>query len=934
MALTAAPPAAPDITPVTIEEEMKRSYLDYAMSVIVARALPDVRDGLKPVHRRILYSMKMNGNEWNRGYRKSARIVGDVIGKYHPHGELAIYDAMVRMAQDFAMRLPLIDGQGNFGSMDGDPPAAYRYTEARLARVADTLLDDLDNDTVEFQPNYDDTEQEPKVLPAGFPNLLVNGGSGIAVGMATNIPPHNLGEVIDACCAYLADPAIPTDELMQYVPAPDFPTGGIIMGRAGTHAAYTTGRGAVVTRAKSHIEEVRKERDAIVFTELPYQVNKAKLIERIAETVREKLIEGISDLRDESDREGLRVVIELKRDAEPDIVLNQLYRHTALQTSFGVNMLALNGGRPELLTLREIIAAFVTFREEVITRRTSHLLGKARDRAHLLLGLSIAVANLDEIIALIRNAPDPATARAGLVDRAWPAADVAPLVELVGEPGREVAADGTYRLSDEQARAILDLRLQRLTGLERDKIAEELRGLITEIAGYLEILRSRARLIGVLRGELLEIKERFATPRRTAIEDVEFEADIEALIQREAMVVTVSHAGYIKRVPLSTYRAQRRGGRGRAGMAIRDEDFLSQVFVASTHAPVLFFTSSGRVYKLKVHRLPLGTPQSRGRPMINLLPNLVAGERISTVMPLPEEEDTWADLTVMFATANGYVRRNALSDFGDVRANGKIGMKFEGEDSDDRLIAVATCTEADDVLLATRNGKAIRFQVKYEEDGKGVRVFTGRSSVGVRGIRLLGDDMVISMSIIRHEEVTPEVRDAYLKLANERRRVNGDEDDGAEQAEVDEGAAADEAAISEDQYADLAAREEFLLSVTEKGFGVRSSAYGYRITGRGGQGINNMDLSRRGDAIVAVFPVGQNDQIMLVTDGGMVIRCPVGDIRIARRGSAGVVIFKVGEGERVVSVARLPEESEENGNIEPDAAGEAPDDRQTNEGGT
>jgi len=934
LALTAAPPAAPDITPVTIEEEMKRSYLDYAMSVIVARALPDVRDGLKPVHRRILYSMKMNGNEWNRGYRKSARIVGDVIGKYHPHGELAIYDAMVRMAQDFAMRLPLIDGQGNFGSMDGDPPAAYRYTEARLARVADTLLDDLDNDTVEFQPNYDDTEQEPKVLPAGFPNLLVNGGSGIAVGMATNIPPHNLGEVIDACCAYLADPAIPTDELMQYVPAPDFPTGGIIMGRAGTHAAYTTGRGAVVTRAKSHIEEVRKERDAIVFTELPYQVNKAKLIERIAETVREKLIEGISDLRDESDREGLRVVIELKRDAEPDIVLNQLYRHTALQTSFGVNMLALNGGRPELLTLREIIAAFVTFREEVITRRTSHLLGKARDRAHLLLGLSIAVANLDEIIALIRNAPDPATARAGLVDRAWPAADVAPLVELVGEPGREVAADGTYRLSDEQARAILDLRLQRLTGLERDKIAEELRGLITEIAGYLEILRSRARLSEVMRGELLEIKERFATPRRTAIEDVEFEADIEALIQREAMVVTVSHAGYIKRVPLSTYRAQRRGGRGRAGMAIRDEDFLSQVFVASTHAPVLFFTSSGRVYKLKVHRLPLGTPQSRGRPMINLLPNLVAGERISTVMPLPEEEDTWADLTVMFATANGYVRRNALSDFGDVRANGKIGMKFEGEDSDDRLIAVATCTEADDVLLATRNGKAIRFQVKYEEDGKGVRVFTGRSSVGVRGIRLLGDDMVISMSIIRHEEVTPEVRDAYLKLANERRRVNGDEDDGAEQAEVDEGAAADEAAISEDQYADLAAREEFLLSVTEKGFGVRSSAYGYRITGRGGQGINNMDLSRRGDAIVAVFPVGQNDQIMLVTDGGMVIRCPVGDIRIARRGSAGVVIFKVGEGERVVSVARLPEESEENGNTEPDAAGEAPDDRQTNEGGT
>jgi DNA gyrase subunit A len=932
LAVSSAPPSAPDITPVTIEEEMKRSYLDYAMSVIVARALPDVRDGLKPVHRRILYSMKVNGNEWNRGYRKSARIVGDVIGKYHPHGELAIYDAMVRMAQDFAMRLPLIDGQGNFGSMDGDPPAAYRYTEARLARVADTLLDDLDKDTVEFQPNYDETEREPKVLPAGFPNILVNGGSGIAVGMATNIPPHNLGEVIDACCAYLDNPAITIDELMQYVPAPDFPTGGIIMGRAGTHAAYRTGRGAVVIRGKTHVEEIRKDREAIVFTELPYQVNKAKLVERIAETVREKLIEGISDLRDESDRDGLRVVVELKRDAEPDIVLNQLHRHTALQTSFGVNMLALNGGRPEQLTLREIIVAFIAFREEVITRRTSHLLGKARDRAHVLLGLSVAVANLDEVIALIRNAPDPATARAGLVGRAWPAADVAPLVALVGEPGREVAADGTYRLSEEQARAILDLRLQRLTGLEREKIAEELRGLITEIAGYLEILRSRVRLFEVLRGELLDIKERFATPRRTAIEDVEFEADIEALIQREAMVVTVSHAGYIKRVPLSTYRAQRRGGRGRAGMAIREEDFLSEVFVASTLAPVLFFTSSGRVYKLKVYRLPLGTPQSRGRPMVNLLPNLAPGETISTIMPLPEDEESWGDFTVMFATANGYVRRNALSDFGDVRANGKIAMKFEGEDADDRLIAVATCTDADDVLLATRNGKAIRFQIRYEEDGKGVRVFTGRSSVGVRGIKLLGDDQVISMSIVRHEGIAPDLRDAYLKLAGERRRVNGDEDEGTEQPEPEEGEASSEAAISEQQFADLAAREQFVLSVTEKGFGVRSSAYGYRITGRGGQGINNMDLTRRRDAIVAVFPVGQNDQIMLVTDAGMVIRCPVNDIRIVRRGGVGVVIFKVGDGERVVSVARLPEESYENGAAdEPD---DAPDDQQSTEGDT
>ena len=915
----APPPAGPDISSITIEEEMRRSYLDYAMSVIVARALPDVRDGLKPVHRRILYSMQVNGNAWNRGYRKSARIVGDVIGKYHPHGELAIYDAMVRMAQDFSMRLPLIDGQGNFGSMDGDSPAAYRYTEARLARVADSLLDDLDKDTVDFQPNYDETEEEPKVLPAGFPNLLVNGAQGIAVGMATNIPPHNLGEVIDACCAYLDNRAITIEELMEFVPAPDFPTGGIIIGRAGSHAAYKTGRGAVVLRARSHIEEIRKERDAIVFTEMPYQVNKAKLQERIAECVREKLVEGISDMRDESDRDGVRLVVELKRDADPDIVLNQLYRHTALQTSFGVNMLALNGGRPEQMTLRDVIVAFVDFREEVITRRTTHLLNKARQRAHILIGLLVAVANIDAVIALIRAAADPATARAGLMERRWPAGDIGPLVALVGEEGSGLGADDAYQLSDEQARAILDLRLQRLTGLEREKIADELRELVSEISAHLEILRSRARLIEVLRGEILAIKAQFANPRRTTIEDVEFEADIEALIQREDMVVTVSHSGYIKRVPLSTYRAQRRGGRGRAGMAIREEDFLNEVFVASTLAPVLFFTSSGRVYKLKVYRLPLGTPQARGRPMVNLLPNLLEGETISTVMPLPEDEESWADLTVMFATANGYVRRNALSDFGDVRSNGKIAMKFEGEDADDRLIAVATCGDADDVLLATRNGKAIRFQVKYDEDGKGVRVFTGRSSVGVRGIRLLGDDQVISMSILRHEEIHPEIRDAYLKAASERRRQNGDEaetnSNGELPAEPDEADAEiiDSYVLTDEAFQRLAEREEFVLSVTEKGFGVRSSAYAYRITGRGGQGINNMDLTRRSDAVVAVFPVGHNDQIMLVTDAGMVIRCPVNDIRIVRRGGVGVVIFKVGDGERVVSVARLPEVADVNG---------------------
>jgi DNA gyrase subunit A len=917
LAVTAVPPGqppiGPDITQITIEEEMRRSYLDYAMSVIVARALPDVRDGLKPVHRRILYSMQINGNLWNRAYRKSARITGDVMGKYHPHGSQAIYEAMARLAQSFSMRLPLIDGQGNFGS-DSDPPAAERYTEARLARVAESLLDDLDKDTVDFQPNYDDTEQEPKVLPAGFPNLLVNGAQGIAVGMATNIPPHNLGEVIDACCAYLDNRGITVEELMEHVPAPDFPTGGIIIGRAGTHAAYRTGRGAIVLRARSHIEEVRKERDAIVFTEMPYQVNGETLQKRIAECAREKLVEGIADLRDETDRDGVRLVVELKRDADPDVVLNQLYRHTALQTSFGVNMLAINGGRPEQMSLRDIIVAFVAFREEVITRRTTFLLNKARERAHILVGLLIAVANIDEIIALIRAAADPAEAREGLMGRRWPIHDLGPLLALVGDERAETPAgapDAGYQLSDAQARAILDLRLQRLTGLERDRISEEMEGLVKDIAGYLEILRSPERLIEVLRGELVAIKEQFANPRRTQIEDVEFEADIEALIQREDMVVTVSHAGYIKRVPLSTFRAQNRGGKGRAGMALREEDFLSQVFVASTLDPVLFFTSSGRVYKLKVYRLPLGTPQARGRPMINLLPNLAEGETISTVMPLPEDEESWAALTVMFATAAGYVRRNALSDFVDVRANGKIAMKFEGEDADDRLIAVAPSSDDDDVFLATRDGKAIRFQVRYEEGTNlGVRIFTGRSSVGVRGIRLLGDDEVISMSILRHAEISPAMRKAYFK----RRRQNGEEAEAPVPEDIESDI--EEVTLTDEQFADLVDREQFLLSVTEKGYGVRSSAYDYRITGRGGQGVNNMDLSRRGDSVVAAFSVGDSDQIMLVTNGGMVIRCPVNDIRIVGRGSAGVVVFKVGEGERVVSVARLPDVAEENGEDE------------------
>ena len=919
MATEPPAPAPLDIAPVTIEEEMKRSYLDYAMSVIVSRALPDVRDGLKPVHRRILHAMKENGFDWNRGFRKSARVVGDVIGKYHPHGNDPVYEAMVRMAQDFSMRLALIDGQGNFGSMDGDPPAAMRYTEARLSRAADALLDDLDKETVDFQPNYDGENLEPTVLPAKFPNLLVNGASGIAVGMATNIPTHNLSEVIDACRAYVANPDVTIDELMELVPGPDFPTGGIILGRVGIRAAYHTGRGSIVMRGRTHIEELRKDREAIIVTEVPYQVNKARMVERIAEVVNEKLIDGISDLRDESDRDGVRVVIELKRDAMSEIVLNQLYRYTPLQTSFGVNMLALDGGRPVMMNLKQVIAAFVRFREEVITRRTSFLLRKARERAHVLLGLAIAVANIDAVIDLIRRAKDPVSAREALRSRAWPLGAVKPLIERIEEKGRGgIQADGTaYRLSDEQAKAILDLRLQRLTGLERDKIEEEINGLISEIGGFLEILGSRKKLLEVLEGELVAVKEQFATPRKTAIEDLEFETDIEDLIQREDMVVTVSHGGYIKRVPLSTYRAQRRGGRGRAGMSIREEDFVSEVFVASTHASVLFFTASGRVYKLKVYRLPEGTPQARGKAMVNLLPNLAPNESISAVLPLPEDEASWGNYSVMFATARGNARRNALSDFGNVMANGKMAMKFEGEDAEDRLIAVATCTAKDDVLLATRLGKAIRFPV---DD---VRIFTGRSSVGVRGIKLAQGDSVISMTILRHEEVAPETRDAYMRLAGKRRRQMGAESDAAAATAVvePEGEAETGGTIDEAEFDALAKREEFLLSITEKGFGVRSSAYDYRITGRGGQGIENMDLSKRNDAIVAVFPVHHRDQVMLVSNAGTVIRLPVNDIRIARRRTQGVVVFKPGEGERVVSAARLGETGEENGNGENGASG-------------
>ncbi len=882
---------------VTIEEEMKRSYLDYAMSVIVSRALPDVRDGLKPVHRRILFAMKEGGYTSDKPYKKSARIVGDVIGSYHPHGDQSIYDAMVRMAQDFSMRLELVDGQGNFGSMDGDPPAAYRYTEARLTKAAESMLADIDKETVDFQPNYDNTEREPTVVPATFPNLLVNGAGGIAVGMATNIPPHNLREVIDACLAYIEDPAISIDGLMEHVTAPDFPTGAIILGRSGVRAAYHTGRGSIVMRARTHIEDIGKDRQSIVATEIPYQVNKARLLQRIAEVTREKLVEGISDLRDESDRDGVRVVIELRRDAMVEVVLAQLFRHTPLQTSFGVNALALNLGQPQQMSLKDVIAAFIGFREQVITRRTAFELRRARERAHVLAGLLVAINNIDPIIELIRSAPDPAAAREALTGRDWPAGDVEPFIQLIDDPGHEVI-DGMYRLSEVQARAILDLRLQRLTGLERDRLTGETEDLASKIKDFIEILQSRTRLLDVMCGELRDVRERFGDDRRTTIEEAEFEHDIEDLIQREDMVITVTHGGYIKRVPLSTYRAQRRGGKGRAGMSTREEDFVSQVFVASTHAPVLFFSSRGMVYQMKVYRLPEGSPQARGKAMVNLLP-LESGETITTVMPLPEDEESWGELNVMFATTGGNVRRNRLSDFVNIKANGKIAMKLGDAD---RLVGVNTCTEDDDVLLSSRGGMCIRFPVT------GVRVFSGRTSTGVRGIKLDSDDEVISMTVLRHAEIDMEVRDDYLRAAAALRRA-GDEEGEAEPAPAE---------LPPAKFAELAENEQFILTVTEKGYGKRSSAYEYRITGRGGKGIANIEVAERNGLVVAAFPVEPADQIMLVTDKGQLIRCPVDDIRIAGRKTQGVTLFRVEEDERVVSVAHLPDDEDDDN--EPAAA--------------
>ena len=891
-----------DVRPVSITEEMKKSYLDYAMSVIVARALPDARDGLKPVHRRILYSMHENGYEWNKPYRKSARVVGDVIGKYHPHGDQAVYDALVRMAQDFSMRLPLIDGQGNFGSVDGDAPAAMRYTEVRLQRVAGSLVDDLDKDTVDFQANYDNSEREPLVLPAKFPNLLVNGAGGIAVGMATNIPPHNLGEVIDACMALIDNPGLSIDELIAIVPGPDFPTGGIILGHAGIRAAYHLGRGSIVMRGKMEFETLRGEREAIVFSEIPYQVNKAHLVERIGELVRDKKIEGVAALRDESDRDGYRVVVELRRDAVPDVVLNQLYRFTALQSSFGANMVALEAGRPQLMNLKDLLISFIGFREEVVYRRTKHLLGKARDRAHILVGLAIAVANIDEVIRLIRAAKDANEARDELMNRDWPARDVATMVTLIDDPRHSVSPAGTTRLSAEQAKAILDLRLQRLTALGRDEIKAELDKLAAEIADYLDILRSRARIQTIVKDELSKIKNEFSTPRRTVIIDQEGEMEDEDLIQREDMVVTVSHAGYVKRVPLSTYRAQRRGGKGRAGMQTREEDFVTRLFVASTHAPVLFFSSRGKVYKEKVWRLPQAAPQARGKALINILP-LEQGEAITTIMPLPEDEKSWDKLDVMFATTRGTVRRNKLSDFSDVRRSGIIAMKL---DDGDAIVDVQICTENDDVLLTSATGQCIRFAVND------VRVFSGRTSMGVRGINLADGDKLISLSMLRHIEATAEERAAYLKRANAvRRGTTGDAEEGVNTADTEEAEGAIE--LGEMRYVEMSANEQFVLTISEKGFGKRTSSYEYRITNRGGKGIVAMAVTEKNGRIVASFPVEETDQIMLVTDGGQLIRCPVDGIRIAGRATQGVIVFNTAEGERVASVERLSEESDENG---------------------
>ncbi|MDG1436313.1 MAG: DNA topoisomerase (ATP-hydrolyzing) subunit A [Rickettsiaceae bacterium] len=884
--------------PISIEDEMKSSYMDYAMSVIVSRAIPDARDGLKPVHRRILYSMHEGGYFSSKPHKKSARIVGDVIGKYHPHGDTAVYDSLVRMAQSFSLRVPLVDGQGNFGSMDGDSAAAMRYTESRLAKVSHTILEDIDKETVDFAPNYDGSESEPTVLPARFPNLLVNGTGGIAVGMATNIPPHNLGEVIDAACAYVDNNDIELTELISYVKGPDFPTGGIILCDSGIQSAYLTGRGIIAFRGRCVIED-NNGRDSIVITEMPYMVNKAKLVEKIADLVREKRVEGISDLRDESNKDGVRVVVEIKRDAVADVVLNQLYTYTQLQTSFGVIMLALDEGMPKVMNLKEVVSSFVRFREVVITKRTIFLLNKARDKAHVLLGVRIAVNNIDEVIRIIRAAPNPVTAKEQLMQKAWDCKSIIDLIKLVDDKAN-INEDGTIHLSEIQAKSILEMRLQRLTAIEKDKLENDLADLTEEIKELVGILSSRDVLLSLLKAEMIEVREEFATPRKTEIIEGNFNQDIEDLIQKEEMVVTVTHSGYIKRVPLATYKAQKRGGKGRSGLSMRDEDITTNLFVGNTHTPLLFFSNLGQVYSLKLYKLPLGNPQSKGRPIVNILP-LGKGEVITNVMPMPENQDEWDNMHIMFATAKGNIRRNDLSDFKKIQSNGKIAIRM---DEDDSLVNVMTCNEDENVLLASRLGKAIRFPVNA------IRVFKSRTSDGVRGMKLAKGDKVISMTILKGIKYTSEEREAYLSIPFDNRLeiASGNHEFEPKDFDVD---------LSKELIIDMAESEEFILTIAENGFGKRTSAYHYRITNRGGSGILNMVLSDKTGQVVASMPADMNDELMLITNNGKLIRCKLNSVRVTGRSTSGVILFKTEKNENVVSASLIAEsEDEEDANEE------------------
>ncbi len=883
---------------VTIEHELKTSYLDYAMSVIVSRAIPDLRDGLKPVHRRILYAMHETNNSHDKPYRKSSRPVAETMGKYHPHGDSAIYDALVRMAQDFSMSLVLLDGQGNFGSMDGDKAAAYRYTEVRMKKSAAALLDDIDKDTVDFQDNYDGKDREPTVLPARYPNMLVNGAGGIAVGMATNIPPHNLGEVIDATLALIDSPDLTSEELIDYIPAPDFPTGGIILGRTGARKAYTEGRGSVIVRAKTRIEEIRKDRWAIIIEEIPYQVNKSIMIDKIAEAARDKKIEGIAHVQDESDRNGVRVVVELKRDATAEVVLNQLFRFTPMQTYFGCNMLALNGGRPEQLTLRHFLSYFVDFREEVVARRTAFELRKARERSHILCGLAVAVTNIDEIVATIRSSADAAEAREKLMTRRWPAQPILEYIALIDDPTHTANDDGTYNLSETQARAILELRLQRLTQIGVKEVTDELKDLAAKIREYLEILGSRDRIMQIIRDELTEVRQNFAVPRRTEIVDWSGDMDDEDLIEKEEMVVTVTSGGYIKRTALADFRAQRRGGKGVGSMATKEEDVVTTLFVANTHTQLLFFTTDGMVYKLKTWRLPLGSRTAKGKAIVNILP-IPTGVSIAAIMPVDRDEAEWDDLQVVFATSAGTVRRNKLSDFTNVMRNGKIAMKFEGDTADYTLINARIASNDDDVMLTTNSGRAIRFRATD------VRVFNSRNSVGVRGIKLTGDDKVVSMSIIRHFEADSAERQAYLKM---RRAMAGLTDEA--ENEDEDGVAGE---ISQERYAEMSAAENLILTITEKGSGKLSSSHDYPLRGRGGMGVAAMDKAMRGGQLVTSFPVDLSDQIMLVTSTGQSIRVPIEGISFRSRGAGGVKVFDTAKKEVVVSVAWIADQGDEDG---------------------